>query len=44
MKMGKMLITVEMCDEYQRFIMLFTLFVYMFEDVCNRTSKELLKK
>lgn len=39
--MGEMLITAEMCDEYQRFIILFTLLVYMFEDGHNRTSKEL---
>lgn len=37
MKMGKMLLTAEMCDEYQRFIVPFTLLVYMFEDDHNRT-------
>lgn len=39
--MGKMLITVEMCDGCQRFIILLTLLVYMLGNFHNRMSKEL---
>ena len=44
-KIDKMLIiTVERCDGYQRFIIPFTLLVYMFENIHTRGLQELLKK
>lgn len=41
-KIGKMItMTVEMWDGYQRFIILFTLLGYMFENVHNRRLQKL---